>query len=46
MKVEVLKSFEKDIEGISNKKLARQINGLIQELENAIRFLKYGISKR
>ena len=34
MKVEVQKSFEKDIEKIFNKKLAEQVNELIQELEN------------
>ena len=34
MKVEVQKSFEKDIEKISNRKLAEQVNSLIQELEN------------
>ena len=34
MKVEVQKSFEKDIEKISNKKLAEQVGTLIHELEN------------
>lgn len=34
MKVEARKSFEKDIEKISNKKLAKQVSVLIQELEN------------
>ena len=34
MKVEVQKSFEKDIEKIANKKLAQQINELIEQLEN------------
>ena len=34
MRIEVQKSFEKDIEKISNIKLARQVNELIRELEN------------
>ena len=34
MKVEVQKSFEKDIEKISNKKLAEQVQAVIQELED------------
>lgn len=34
MKVEVQKSFEKDIEKISNKKLAKQVNAFIEQLEN------------
>ena len=34
MKVEVQKPFEKDIEKISNKKLAEQVNALIEQLEN------------
>lgn len=34
MKVEVQKSFEKDIEKVSNKKLAGQVNTLIEQLEN------------
>ncbi|MCX6200546.1 MAG: type II toxin-antitoxin system RelE/ParE family toxin [Bacteroidetes bacterium] len=38
MKVEVQKSFEKDIEKISNKKLAEQVNALIEDLENCSSF--------
>ena len=34
MKVEAQKCFEKDIEKISNKKLAEQVNALIEQLEN------------
>ena len=34
MKVEVQKSFEKDIEKITDKKLAVRINAVIRELEN------------
>lgn len=34
MKVEIQKPFEKDIEKISNKKLAEQVNALIGQLEN------------
>jgi len=34
MKVEVRKSFEKDIEKIHNKKLAMQLSAVIQALEN------------
>ncbi len=33
MKLEVQKSFEKDIEKITDKKLAEQISGVIDELE-------------
>lgn len=33
MKLEVQKSFEKDISTIRDKKLAAQLNGLIEELE-------------
>jgi mRNA interferase RelE/StbE len=34
MKVDVQKSFEKDIEKITNKKLAEQVSIVIQELES------------
>lgn len=34
MRVEVQKSFEKDIEKISNKKLAEQVFTLIEQLES------------
>ena len=34
MRVEVQKSFEKDIEKVKDKKLAKQISQLIEELEN------------
>ncbi|MCW5908461.1 MAG: type II toxin-antitoxin system RelE/ParE family toxin [Chitinophagales bacterium] len=34
MRVEVQKSFEKDIEKITDKKLAEQVASVIQELEN------------
>lgn len=36
MIIEVRKSFEKDIEKITDKKLATQLNNLIEELEKAI----------
>lgn len=38
MKVEVQKSFEKDVSRISDKKLAAQLNRLIEELENCKSF--------
>lgn len=34
MKVEVQKPFEKDIEKVTDAKLAEQINAVIEELEN------------
>jgi mRNA interferase RelE/StbE len=35
MKLEVQKSFEKDIEKITDKKLAKQLNAILEELETS-----------
>lgn len=34
MRIEVQKSFEKDVENISDTKLAIQLNTIIEDLEN------------
>jgi mRNA interferase RelE/StbE len=46
MKVEVQKSFEKDVFSIRDKKLAAQLNRLIEELENCPSLLQVRHLKR
>lgn len=46
MKVEVQKSFEKDIEKIHDKKLAVSVETIIEALEKCNHLLKYTTSKK